>query len=120
MVPCFMIKEQIFRCDVHLHCLIKEFTVYISCFQTGFFPNQNNRKDVDPSCETDLDPWNCLRKKKPILKLHYTRLVYGNFGRLTFSLLLEYNGTVKILKFGTPQTIAIMVLKTETFNVTLH
>ena len=28
--------------------------------------------------------------------------------------------TVKILKFGTPQTIAIIVLKIETFNVTLH
>ena len=28
--------------------------------------------------------------------------------------------TVKILKFGTPQTIAIIVLEIETFNVTLH
>ena len=28
--------------------------------------------------------------------------------------------TVKILKFGTPQTITIIVLKIETFNVTLH
>ena len=28
--------------------------------------------------------------------------------------------TVKILKFGTPQTIAIIVLKIETFDVTLH
>ena len=28
--------------------------------------------------------------------------------------------TVKILNFGTPQTIAIIVLKIETFNVTLH
>ena len=28
--------------------------------------------------------------------------------------------TVKILKFGTPQTIAIIVLKTEKFDVTLH
>ena len=27
---------------------------------------------------------------------------------------------VKILKFGTPQTIAIIVLKIEKFNVTLH
>ena len=29
-------------------------------------------------------------------------------------------GTVKILKFGTPQTIAIIVLKIEKFDVTLH
>ena len=28
--------------------------------------------------------------------------------------------TVKILKFGTPQTIAILVLKIEKFDVTLH
>ena len=28
--------------------------------------------------------------------------------------------TVKILKFGTPQTIAVIVLKTEKFGVTLH
>ena len=28
--------------------------------------------------------------------------------------------TVKILKFGTPQTIAIIVLKKEKFDVTLH
>ena len=28
--------------------------------------------------------------------------------------------TVKILKFGTPQTIAITVLKKEKFDVTLH
>ena len=32
----------------------------------------------------------------------------------------DLRGTVKILKFGTPQTIAIIVLKIETFNVTLH
>ena len=28
--------------------------------------------------------------------------------------------TVKILKFGTPQTIAVIVLKIEKFDVTLH
>ena len=28
--------------------------------------------------------------------------------------------TVKILKFGTPQTVAITVLKIEKFDVTLH
>ena len=35
----------------------------------------------------------------------------------TLSLLLH---TVKILKFGTPQTVAIIVLKIEKFDVTLH
>ena len=33
---------------------------------------------------------------------------------------LEFFVTVKILKFGTPQTIAIIVLKIEKFDVTLH
>ena len=35
----------------------------------------------------------------------------------------KYNAiwsTVKILKFGTPQTIAIIVLKIAKFDVTLH
>ena len=32
----------------------------------------------------------------------------------------RWGGTVKILKFGTPQTIAIIVLKIEKFDVTLH
>ena len=33
---------------------------------------------------------------------------------------VPYIVTVKILKFGTPQTIAIIVLKIEKFDVTLH
>ena len=32
----------------------------------------------------------------------------------------HWHDTVKILKFGTPQTIAIIVLKIEKFDVTLH
>ena len=35
-------------------------------------------------------------------------------------LLLLQVSTVKILKFGTPQTIAIIVLKIEKFDVTFH
>ena len=34
--------------------------------------------------------------------------------------LTDLTSTVKILKFGTPQTIAIIVLKIEKFDVTLH
>ena len=33
---------------------------------------------------------------------------------------IVFQCTVKILKFGTPQTIAIIVLKIEKFDVTLH
>ena len=38
---------------------------------------------------------------------------------LALSLCIKYY-TVKILKFGTPQTIATIVLKIEKFDVTLH
>ena len=41
----------------------------------------------------------------------------------TYNDLSQYpvvSNTVKILKFGTPQTIAIIVLKIEKFDVTLH
>ena len=34
--------------------------------------------------------------------------------------MLKFYITVKILKFGTPQTIAIIVLKIKKFDVTLH
>ena len=48
---------------------------------------------------------------------------YGMFRIVqTFAKLFRTNNiiTVKILKFGTPQTIAIIVLKIEKFDVTLH
>ena len=35
-------------------------------------------------------------------------------------LIVKWRITIKILKFGTPQTIAIIVLKIEKFDVTLH
>ena len=35
-------------------------------------------------------------------------------------LMTTFTTTVKILKFGTPQTIAKIVLKIEKFDVTLH
>ena len=50
-----------------------------------------------------------------------TTLVFGKKGRgclLKQGFLLRI--AVKILKFGTPQTIAIIVLKIEKFDVTLH
>ena len=55
---------------------------------------QSNTRNPDPSRKMDLDFWGLLLKRKIF--------------------------TVKILKFGTPQTIAIIVLKIENFDVTLH
>ena len=37
-----------------------------------------------------------------------------------YILFTSISATVKILKFGTPQTIAIIVLKITKFDVTLH
>ena len=37
-----------------------------------------------------------------------------------FNVLCKLQTTVKILKFGTPQTIAIIVLKLVKFDLTLH
>ena len=44
---------------------------------------------------------------------------FGQYGRKPYTFRLN-ESTVKILKFGTPQTIAIIVLKIEKFDVTLH
>ena len=41
------------------------------------------------------------------------------YGVVTHCVGFKINTTVKILKFGTPQTIAIIVLKIEKFDVTL-
>ena len=47
---------------------------------------------------------------------------YGNGSLLkhTHFGLTRGKATVKILKFGTPETIAIIVLKIEKFDLTLH
>ena len=42
-------------------------------------------------------------------------LSYMGIGLVQFS-----SNTIKILKFGTPQTIAIIVVKIEKFDETLH
>ena len=41
-------------------------------------------------------------------------------GHAAVAAVMAYRFTVKVLKFGTPQTIAIIVLKIEKFDVTLH
>ena len=76
---------------------------FIGFYFTEYFSFQNSPKNLDPSYKTGRNLWDCLRRVKLITKLHRTDLV-----------------TLKILKFGTPQTIAIIVLKIENFDVTLH
>ena len=36
-------------------------------YKTDFFSFQNNPKDLDPSCKTDLDLWDCLGRVKLVL-----------------------------------------------------
>ena len=52
----------------------------------------------------------------------YFRIVFRDSKGYRESMLVSFDikFTVKILKFGTPQTIAIIVLKIEKFDVTLH
>ena len=40
------------------------------------FPFQNNLRDLDLSCKTDLDLWDCFGREKAILYHNYTRLIY--------------------------------------------
>ena len=40
---------------------------YFSGYKTEFFSFQNNPKDLDLSCKTDLDLWDCLGRVKFVL-----------------------------------------------------
>ena len=60
-----------------------------------------------------------IKKKLNLVALWPFKLI--NLGQISWTLENEfYIITVKILKFGTPQTIAIIVLKLVKFDVTLH
>ena len=40
---------------------------YFFGYKMEFFSFQNNLKDLDPSCKTDLDLWDCLGRVKLVL-----------------------------------------------------
>ena len=40
---------------------------YFFGYKTEFFSFQNNAKDLDLSCKTDLDLWDCLGRVKLVL-----------------------------------------------------
>ena len=56
-----------------------------SVIRQTFFSFQNNPKDLDPSCKTDLDLWDCLGRVKLgiIEKFHRTNLVIWSHSRGT-------------------------------------
>ena len=46
--------------------LFKEIPYFFG-YKTEFFSFQNNPKDLDPPCKTDLDLWDCLERVKLVL-----------------------------------------------------
>ena len=63
---------------------------------TEFFSFQNNSKDLDPSCKTDLDPCDCSGRVKIdiIAKFNRTDLVIGSHSRGTNTLSYSRINTV--------------------------
>ena len=41
---------------------------YFFDYKTEFFSFQNHPKDLDPSCKTDLDLWDCFGRVKLVLQ----------------------------------------------------
>ena len=39
------------------------------------FSFQNNPKDLDPSCKTDLDHWDCLGRVRLVLEQNFIGLI---------------------------------------------
>ena len=62
----------LFLCNICYQVLSKEFgnfqeLPYFFGYKTEFFSFQNNPKDLDSSCKTDLDLWDCLGRVKLVL-----------------------------------------------------
>ena len=52
--------------DKTIVCLTGSFLITFSIYfdnKTGLFPFQNNLKNLDLSCKTDIDCWDCFRKE---------------------------------------------------------
>ena len=48
---------------------------YFFGYKMQFFSFQNNPKDLDPSCKTDLDLWDCLGRVKLVLLQNFIGLI---------------------------------------------
>ena len=46
-----------------------------SVIRRCFFSYQNNPKDLDLSCKTDLDLWDCFGRVKLVLQQHFIGLI---------------------------------------------
>ena len=57
-----------------LSCLLLQIPYFFG-YKTEFFSFQNNPKDLDPSCKTDLDLWDCLVGVKLVLLQNFIGLI---------------------------------------------
>ena len=79
----------------------------------------NNWKTAKKIILFKLNKW--AKAKRTILFYMSNRECWSSFKMINAPKMPSQNSdTVKNLKFGTPQTIAIIVLKIEKFDVTLH
>ena len=59
-------KANIFM-SVVSHEGVSKHLPYFFGYKTEFFSVQNNPRDLDPSCKTDLDLWDCYGREKMVL-----------------------------------------------------
>ena len=55
------------RLDVLCASVVLQYLLYFFGYKTEFFSFQNNPKNLDLSCKTDLDLWDCLGRVNPVL-----------------------------------------------------
>ena len=48
---------------------------YFFGYKTEFFSFRNNPKDLDPSCQMDLNLWDCLGRVKLVVQQNFRRLI---------------------------------------------
>ena len=60
---------------VFSECFLIQFTYHISSIIRQSFSFQNNPKDLDLSCKTDLDLWDCLGRIKLVLLQNFIGLI---------------------------------------------
>ena len=57
-----------------LFCL-SNYVLYFFGYKTFFSPLQNNSKGLDPSCNTDLDLWDCLGRVILVLYQNFIGMI---------------------------------------------
>ena len=69
-----MLESTLMARSPYFAAIYKE-VAYFFGYKTDFFPFQNNSKDLDPSCKTDLNLWDCLGRVKLVLLQNFIGLI---------------------------------------------